>query len=112
MDIGSRIPTADFRKEYVLDALSADTQKTLQGPDPAYHHRKLFLTQKGYLGLGPKHVLQGDIVSILKGGSVPVILRNNNEHVRMIGEAYVHNIMDGEAIEAADDENFETVVIH
>jgi hypothetical protein len=112
MDMGSRIQTANFRKEYIMDALSADTQKTLRGPHPAYHHRKLFLTRKGYLGLGPKHVLQGDNVSILKGGSVPVILRKNNEHVRMIGEAYVHMIMDGEAIETADDENFETVVIH
>jgi len=37
--------------------------------------RRLFVTEKGRLGLGPENLQQGEIVAILLGGQVPFILR-------------------------------------
>lgn len=65
-------------------------------------------------GLGPPTMEAGDYICILKGCSVPVILRqippagtNSSEtsppdqdtHMMFIGEAYVHGKMEGEAVE-------------
>lgn len=40
----------------------------------------------------------GDLVCVLFGCSVPVILWDENETVKLVGEAYVHGFIDGEAI--------------
>lgn len=64
--------------------------------------RRLFLTNGNLLGLGPQSLERGDTVWLLPGGRVPIILRQReNGHYVVIGEAYVHGIMHGEAVEAA-----------
>ena len=61
--------------------------------------RRLFVTKKGYVGLGAKSVQIGDKVFVLPGGFVPFILRELTEgYYRLIGEAYVHGLMRGEAL--------------
>lgn len=45
----------------------------------------------------------GDLVSVLCGSSVPVLLRSYEEAFRAIGRCYVEGIMDGEAVEAANE---------
>jgi hypothetical protein len=62
-------------------------------------HRSLFVTEKGYIGLGPAKIQNGDMVCIIYGCSVPLILRAQNDHHILVGEAYVHGIMDGEVID-------------
>lgn len=58
--------------------------------------RRAFRTSKGYLGLGPQHLQSGDHVVILHGSTVPFILRKiDDDKFTLIGEAYVHGIMDG-----------------
>lgn len=59
--------------------------------------RRLFRTIKNYLGFGARS-LRHDEVWILAGASCPMILRQI-EHGRyqLIGEAYVHGLMHGEA---------------
>ena len=62
--------------------------------------RKLFVTVQGYIGIGPEHILVGDSVNILVGCSVPVVLREvlgDVEYHHLIGDCYVHGMMDGEA---------------
>jgi hypothetical protein len=61
-------------------------------------NRRLLVTNDGYIGLGPMKARQGDHVCILYGCSVPVILREINGGFSLIGEAYVHGCMDGEAL--------------
>ena len=61
-------------------------------------HRKFFTTEKGFIGLGPRSMRRGDSVCILSGGAVPFILRKVQDHYKLIGESYVHGIMEGEAI--------------
>jgi hypothetical protein len=61
--------------------------------------RALITTRTGYLGLAPKAVRQGDVVAILLGCRCLIVLRpysNNLFHV--IGECYVHGLMDGEIL--------------
>ncbi|KAI0552265.1 heterokaryon incompatibility protein-domain-containing protein [Xylaria curta] len=60
-------------------------------------NRALLVTKRGYLGLGPACQV-GDYVCILRGGEVPFILRPTNGHFRLVGDAYIHGIMEGEGM--------------
>ena len=64
--------------------------------------RRMFRSGKHYIGMGSKSVEVGDQIWLLRGANVPFILRragNGNGNYRLIGEAYVHGIMHGEAME-------------
>jgi len=61
--------------------------------------RRLFVTKSGVPGLGPALMQTGDIVVILPGSPWPIILRPlDNEEYQLVGAAYAHGIMDGEAV--------------
>lgn len=68
--------------------------------------RRLFLTQKGYLGLGPRSLRPGDEIRLLAGGKTPFVMRPSKtiisgQHVSscyLIGDAYIHGIMHGEGL--------------
>jgi hypothetical protein len=70
----------------------------ITGAHPATFRRRLIITRKRHLGLAAEHVKPGDMVTILMGGQLPMILRKVNDHYLFIGEAYIHGIMDGEAM--------------
>ncbi|PTB38997.1 uncharacterized protein TrAFT101_007024 [Trichoderma asperellum] len=55
---------------------------------------------KSLFGLAPKEAEEGDLVCILFGCTVPVILRPIEDLglYKLVGEAYVHGVMDGEAM--------------
>ena len=88
-------------------------------------HRKLFITEDHYFGIGPIDLQAGDEIYILSGAKVPFILRkldldsrslpDNYEYdlpaYSMIGETYLHGLMKGEALSA---EGFEwgSISIH
>ena len=58
------------------------------------------MTEGGHLGLAPRNAVPGDRVVILIGGQVPYILRaTGDHHITLVGEAYVHGRMNGEALE-------------
>ena len=60
--------------------------------------RRMIRTQDGYLALVPGDTEVGDRVFLLKGGRVPVVLRRREEgRWEVVGEAYVHGVMKGEA---------------
>jgi len=72
-------------------------------------HRRMFLTRKGYLGMGTNATRIGDKVHILLGSRVPFVLRPvlsshaSLEYLdpvpkayELVGECYLHGIMDGE----------------
>lgn len=63
--------------------------------------RRPLLASGGFLGIGPRETEPGDLVFILLGAGVPYILRRHSQDgkLQLIGEAYVHGIMDGEAME-------------
>lgn len=62
-------------------------------------------TPRKLVGLGPKGTKDGDVIAILYGCSVPVILHPVSDDgggligYRLIGEAFVYGMMDGEAVD-------------
>ena len=76
-----------------------------------YLWRRLFRTSNGFLGMGSRRVRSGDEVWIIAGAPTVFLLRPVGAHdamrpkkFDMLGEAYAHSIMKGEAVkERADD---------
>jgi hypothetical protein len=58
---------------------------------------------KRYLRWVPHTAAAGDIICIFSGSEVPFFLRaDGTDHYTLIGECYLHGIMDGEAIAIGD----------
>jgi hypothetical protein len=68
-------------------------------------HRALITTNTGYLGLAPIAVRPGDVVAILLGCRCPVVLRpcDDEKMYQVVGECYVHGLMDGEILSQEHD---------
>jgi hypothetical protein len=71
--------------------------------------RRFFRTQGGYMGIGPRNLTRGDHIVIVRGASIPFILRpsevgeiQGRPVYTLVGEAYVHGISEGEALGAID----------
>jgi hypothetical protein len=64
----------------------------------ASEHRVFARTKKGYYVLGPKALEEGDIVCVLFGAKVPFCLRRLGNSYLLVGECYVHGLMNGEAM--------------
>ncbi|PGH27123.1 hypothetical protein AJ80_01079 [Polytolypa hystricis UAMH7299] len=78
------------------------------------YDRAFFMTQKGYMGIGPKgrtRVRVGDKVSILGGGFTPFILRRVEDYYTLVGESYIHGIMEGEFLNEDQTLDYERIEI-
>jgi hypothetical protein len=76
----------------------------------SFSGRRFCTTRRGYIGFVPPGTQQGDMVSIFLGTQTPFIIRPSSRFVyashetiskgfyRLIGEAYMHGMMDGEMI--------------
>ena len=79
--------------------------------------RKLAITSKGYIGMVPKGTNHGDTICAIWGAQVPFVLRPNggisdggDQEYQLVGECYVHGMMDGECFNLPQkDETFEIV---
>ncbi|PIB02416.1 hypothetical protein CB0940_01468 [Cercospora beticola] len=61
--------------------------------------RVFFGTTTGYIGLAPHGTIEGDLVYIILGSGVPYVLRPQTDGTfKLIGEAYVQGVMNGEAL--------------
>ncbi|EXJ74130.1 uncharacterized protein A1O5_02424 [Cladophialophora psammophila CBS 110553] len=59
-----------------------------------------FISRKGHLVVSSEHVKRGDVIALIKGTQVPFILRRRTGGVyKLVSEAYVDGIMDGEVAE-------------
>jgi len=59
--------------------------------------RRPFLSEKGYVGLAPVYVQEGDVVVLFLGAKLPYVIRKKDYATyTFVGEAYVHGIMYGE----------------
>ena len=91
-------PPVDF-----MGIESADLNKSLNDGSGSLFlalasiHR-FFISQDGYMGLCPRNTQQGDKIFILLGGAMPAVLRLVTGGYNFVGFAYVHGLMDGEAM--------------
>jgi hypothetical protein len=74
--------------------------------------RRFFVTSAGRTGLGPRCMQPEDIVVVLRGGYTPFILREKSKGYWLIGGAYVHGIMHGEAVELDRSRGGSEMVFH
>ena len=72
--------------------------------------RWFFRTHRGYVGIRPRNLSRNDHVVILKGGSLPFVVRQvgvcdleQRPVYELLGEAYVHGLSDGEALQDFND---------
>lgn len=61
--------------------------------------RGLFIIKRGYLGLGPAGLMEGDCVTVLPGGSVLFVARSHRSKWLLTGECYVDGLVGGEAVD-------------
>lgn len=83
----------------ILDFCNDSTTATLQ--------IRLFKTAKGYIGLGPPRMEQGDQVCIVFGCKVPLLLREVYDAYLLVGDCYVFGMMQGEMIEELENGRLE-----
>ncbi|CZR66859.1 uncharacterized protein PAC_16760 [Phialocephala subalpina] len=94
----------------------------------AVKDRRFFITQRGYLGFAPENTQIGDEVYVINGSKVPFVLRRLNKTYELesrtdesiipdvpafnlIGNCYVHGIMDGEAASGVDGKEAKDLIL-
>ena len=63
--------------------------------------RRFFTSLGGYMGIGPPGMRSGDSICVFLGGNVPWVVRQEAHEYKLIGECYVHGIMNGEVMQTA-----------
>jgi hypothetical protein len=64
-----------------------------------FQDQRSFLTERGYLCMGPGPAKEQDLVVVLLGVSVPLVIRAREDgRYQLVGPAYVNGIMEGEFI--------------
>jgi hypothetical protein len=85
--------------------------KVSKGIATIIEDKDMFLTERGYLGLGHEGFQIGDVVCVFTGGEVPFLLRGSDtsrgEMFRLLSECYVHGVMDGEVIQSPQSKRLE-----
>ncbi|KAG6022483.1 hypothetical protein E4U41_002246 [Claviceps citrina] len=73
----------------------------------------LCVTQERLIGLMPLLTRDGDVVVVFHGCDVPYVVRPTREqgHYRLVGEAYVHGVMNGEAVQSGADNYVDIVLV-
>ncbi|KAJ4167430.1 hypothetical protein NW754_011245 [Fusarium falciforme] len=57
--------------------------------------RRVIRTDQGLIGLAPAQTEPGDIIALCRGGKLPLILRLSREGWQLVGDAYIHGLVDG-----------------
>ena len=74
------------------------------------HGRRFARTRNGYMGIVPAATGLGDTVSVVACGAVPHVLRHiESDRYSLVGECYVHGIMDGEVV--WEDTQWQSIVL-
>lgn len=66
-----------------------------------FHDRRRLLcrTESGHIGWMPTTARTGDVICVFAGAPFPFLLRDDGDnHYKLIGDAYIHGIMKGEAM--------------
>jgi hypothetical protein len=75
-------------------------------------HMRVATTKTGYVGMVPQQARAGDIIVVIKGVSVPMIIRRakaEEESFILVGQAYFYGFMQGEVF--VDRDGFKEEII-
>jgi hypothetical protein len=98
------------------------TSSPFKGPTPSFksylralratrYRRRMMVTSRGYVGIAHNQSQVGDSIVLLKGATIPMILRKCEGGWRLIGEAYVQDIMNGEFWNEQKEEDLQKFLI-
>lgn len=96
---------ASWEQRYNAGQIGADYRESMT----IMKGKRPFLTQKGYLGMGPAETAPGDAAVIFCGGRIPFVLRPKTGTDNMwsfVGEAYCDGVMDGHIVNRRTNEVF------
>lgn len=96
--------------------IKPDTDAAITRP----HGRAFIITRRGYLGLAPRKTRAGDVMAVLRGGSVPFVLRpkqverkavdgQREEQWEFVVESFVMGLMHGEGVGTESEKRFALV---
>ena len=94
---------ANFEEAFILDKnrlfdVPSDTRKFLNSVGTLCGKRSFITTEEGYIGIAPKATKPGDHACVLFGSQMPLLLRKSSGlQSQVVGECYIHGLMDGEA---------------
>lgn len=94
---------------HMLDALAHGQSDAGPRPEPLFNDlvhmscngTRIVRTQNGFIGTVPRTARKGDLVCVLFGGQTPFVLRRDVHQeglYRLVGDCYVHGLMNGEAL--------------
>ena len=66
------------------------------GPLNMAFNRRFIRSKKGFMGLVPAETRVGDAIALFKGGGSPLIIRSCGEKWKLVGDSYVHGMMNAE----------------
>lgn len=73
-----------------------------------FNGRVFFISNLGYMGLGPPAARKDDVVCLLPGCKVLLLIRKEDDNHVLVGECFVWGLMDGEAMkDRKEDDEFE-----
>ncbi|TRX89111.1 hypothetical protein FHL15_010028 [Xylaria flabelliformis] len=71
----------------------------------------LCFTQGRYVGLVPEATVAGDQICLFHGGYVPFVVRKKGPAYTLVGECYIHGIMNGQALQRPGLENQRFILV-
>lgn len=80
-----KLKTLKWRSGYAAAAMSL-----------ACKGRRFYRSNKGFMGLAPDIAQKGDKICLVLGCCTPLIIRGEGPNFSLVGESYVHGVMDGE----------------
>jgi hypothetical protein len=75
-------------------------KEALEWATNALAWRRLIGTHQGRVGLTIPAAKAGDSIMVLLGCNVPMVLRPDGDYWQLVGECYLHGVMDGEVAES------------
>lgn len=84
----------------VVEKIVTDSEPFIQACEPVVQGARFCVTRDGYMGLVPTRAAKGDAICVFMGGTVPFVIRETDSgQYRLMGECYVHGLMDGKALD-------------
>jgi len=76
---------------FLEEAVGGDAEQFHLDVQVCAHNRRVFVTKRGYYGIGPPITSQGDICCILFGGKTPYIVRKTKteQNYKLVGECWL-----------------------
>ncbi|CAH0041733.1 unnamed protein product [Clonostachys rhizophaga] len=93
-----------FTEELMANKLTEyrdNASRFLMGMDGSMLNRRIAMGTKGHICNVPMQVERSDMIAIVNGCPCPLILRPRGDTYTLVGTAYVHGIMYGEAMDGA-----------